>query len=444
MAELEAQLAAARKHSGNSSKPPSSDIVKPPKTGTPGPNGKRGRGGQAGHPKHERPPFPPEQIDATDTHTLDHCPDCGGPLQNARAVPRVVQQVEIEAMPLRITEHRGRAHWCPSCRQVHYAPLPAPVTKAGLLGPRLTALVAFLKGVGHASFSTIRQFLRDVVGVTVSRGQLAKVVQKVSASLAAPYDELRAALPGEGRVNVDETGHPDQGDPLWTWCFRASGYTLFKIDPTRKATVLLDVLGAEFDGLLGCDYFGAYRKYMRLSDARVQFCLAHLIRDVRFLVEHPRAANRRYGTLLLNHLRKLFGVIHRRESFASDASFRRTLATVRNDLVAAAILHLVDTPEAGNLADRFVDHYESYFRFITEPDLEPTNNLAEQAIRFAAIHRRLTQGTRGSAGQRWCERIWTVIATCQQQGRSVFDYLAAAVQAHFHGTPVPRLLPDTT
>ncbi len=439
VAELEAQLAAAKKHSGNSSKPPSSDIVKPPKEGPEGEDTKRPKVGQVGHSKHDRPAFPPEQIDKTHKHTLDHCPDCGGNLTDAAVAPIVIQQVEIITQPIRIEEHRGQAYWCPRCQQVHYAPLPGEVIKAGLVGPRLTALVGFLKSVCHASFSTIRKFLRDVVGVTISRGQLAKVVQKVSASLEEPYEELLLALPREARLNVDETGHRDGGDRLWTWCFRAALYTLFRITPSRGSDVLIDVLGKEFNGLLGCDYFSAYRKYMKDFGVAVQFCLAHLIRDVKFLVKHPLAANRRYGEMLLSHLRQLFHIIHHRESYGSDASFRRQLMVVRNHLVSDAILH-ANTREAGNLADRFVEHMDSYFRFITTPDVEPTNNLAEQAIRFVAIHRRLTQGTQGQPGKRWCERIWSVVATCTQQGRSVFEYLCQAVQAHFHGTAAPSLL----
>ena len=83
-----------------------------------------------------------------------------------------------------------------------------------------------------------------------------------------------------------------------------------------------------------------------------------------------------------------------------------------------------------------------YFRFVTTPGVEPTNNLAEQAIRFVVIDRRITQGTRSEEGNRWCERIWTVIATCTQQGRSVFDYLEAAVGAWFDKTEPPLLLSD--
>jgi hypothetical protein len=53
----------------------------------------------------------------------------------------------------------------------------------------------------------------------------------------------------------------------------------------------------------------------------------------------------------------------------------------------------------------------------------------------------VTQGTRSEAGNRWCERIWTAIATCGQQGRSVFAYLQSAVEAWFAGTGAPSLLP---
>lgn len=444
VAELESQLAAARKHSSNSSKPPSSDIVKPPKDGPQQRKKKRRRGGQPGHARHERPDFPPEQIDTTHDHVLDQCPDCGGKLQDADAAPRVIQQVEVVEKPLIIAEHRGLAYWCAKCQKVHYGALPQEVTQAGLLGPRLTALVGFLKGVCHASFSTIRKFLRDVVGVTISRGQLAKVVQKVSASLAASYDELFDTLAGEGRLNVDETGHPDQGQRLWTWCFRAQLYTLYRIDPSRGSDVLVAVLGEEFQGVLGCDYFSAYRKYMKDFNVAVQFCLAHLIRDVKFLVEHPKPANQRYGQMLLGYLRQLFHIIHRRDSYASPERFRQALTAVRNALVDDAFTYLAKTREAMNLASRFLEHMESYFRFITEPDVEPTNNLAEQAIRFVAIHRRLTQGTRGAAGQRWCERIWTVITSCAQQGRSAFDFLHESITAYFQGEPAPSLLPDTT
>jgi len=437
--ELERELAKARKNSSTSSKPPSSDIVKPPKTKPRGTKGKRKRGGQPGHPKHERPAFPPEAVNETHTHTLDTCPDCGGRLRPASNDPRVVQQVEIVNTPIEITEHRGQAYWCKRCQQIHYAPLPPEVEKGGLVGPRLTALIGFLKGACHMSFSTMRKFLRDVVGVTISRSHLSKVVNKVSDALRETYEDLVRRLPEAAWLNVDETGHKENGKRLWTWCFRAEAYTVFHIAGTRSSQVLWDFLGEDFAGVLGCDYFSAYRKYMKECSILVQFCLAHLIRDVKYLTTLPDPDTAAYGQDILDALRTLFHIFHRREQMSKPA-FAAALADAREAVMAAALIDAPPAPEVQNMADRFRLHGDAYFRFITTPGVEPTNNLAEQAIRFVAIDRHVTQGTRSPKGRTRCERLWTVLATCAQQGRSVFDFLRDAVEAYFHGRPVPALV----
>ena len=163
----------------------------------------------------------------------------------------------------------------------------------------------------------------------------------------------------------------------------------------------------------------------------MQFCLAHLIRDVKSLLTLPDQRDQAYGARLRDALRELFGVIHHREELGPEA-FRSRLEEARRAVLHAGTQDVPPTRPCANLAKRFEKYGESYFRFLTMPGVEPTNNLAEQAIRFVVLDRVVTQGTRSAAGDRWCERIWTVIASCAQQGRSVFEYLYAAVQAHFH------------
>jgi transposase len=189
-----------------------------------------------------------------------------------------VQQIDIGQPVLTLEQHTCPEYWCDQCQHAFQAPLPEHIAKGGLVGRQLTALIAYLKGACHASFSTIRTFLRDVVGVTLSRGVLSKIIGKVSAALAKPYEELLALLPTEAVVNVDETGHKDNGQTWWTWCFRAELYTLYRIDAHRNAEVLMDTLGREFAGVLGCDYFSAYRRYLKECSVCLQFCLAHTIR----------------------------------------------------------------------------------------------------------------------------------------------------------------------
>ena len=279
---LEAENARLRKDSSTSHKPPSSDIVKPPRSKPPR-GKKRKPGGQPGHKRHERPPFSPDEIDDTRHYTLAKCPDCGGSLKRAGKPARTVQQIELVDKPVIVTEHRAHSYWCPRCREFHEAKLPSDVRRAGLVGPRLNGLIAWLKGGAHCSYTTIQTLLRDVMKTKLSRGQLAKVVQKASRAMGPAYEEARAALRSETRLNADETGHKDCGEKFWTWVFRAAGHTVFSIEGSRGSKVLRRVLGEEFDGILGCDYYSAYRAYMGEMGVLVQFCLAHLVRDVKYL-----------------------------------------------------------------------------------------------------------------------------------------------------------------
>jgi len=435
--KLTDKVAKLSKNSSNSSKPPSSDIVKPPRKKKS--NTSRTIGGQPGHTKHERTPFAMDEIDDFQTHTLDRCPDCGGQLEEVKNSSNVVQQVEVVKKPIHIEQHTGLCYWCEHCQKFHYAPMPAHIEKGQLIGPRLTAVIAYMKGACHCSFSTIRKFLRDVVGVTVSRGQLSKLIQKASAAFEQAYTELLEQLPSEARLNIDETGHKENKKRFWTWCFRAETYTLFKIADSRGSKVLIDVLGEDFAGVIGCDYFSAYRKYMKDFDILIQFCIAHLIRELKYLAGLSDKATANYGQKLLDAMRDMFSIFHKVEELtASD--FADAMEESRKAFLDIALTCVPGTRQAQNLANRFLQHGEAYFQFITTPDIEPTNNLAEQAIRFVVIDRYITQGTRSEKGRLWSERIWTVLATCAGQGRNAFDFICQSIQAHFSDQPLPSLL----
>jgi hypothetical protein len=445
--QLESKIANLEKNSSNSSKPPSSDITKPKKKK--GGKGKRNIGGQPGHEIHERKPFNKNEIDNTHTYILTECPICNGEVNMMDMPPRLTQQIEVNKKPIIREEHRSYPVWCEKCQRVHYMPFPSHVVKEGLFKERITALVAYMKNVAHASFSTIRKFIRDVLGEKVSRGYLRKVIEKVSQSLEAPYNELLDRLPLEKTINVDETGHKENKVKFWTWVFKADLYVLFKIDKSRGSKVLIDVLGKAFNGVLGCDYFSAYRKYMKDFGVTMQFCIAHLIRDIRFLATLPDKETKAYGKKLLDEVRHLFKVIHKRDDMMAE-EFTVALSQAKEKIITAALQNVPSSlnkdgkeqkREAKNMANRFRKHGKAYFEFITTPGIDPTNNVAEQAIRFVVIDRHVTQGTRSKKGRSSCERLWTVIATCSLQGRSAFDFILKAVKAYFHDQPAPSLLP---
>jgi transposase len=447
---LEIKIAKLSKNSSNSSKRPSSDDITKPKKKKE--KGKRKIGGQPGHKRHLRPLFAKEEIDEFHSYILTTCPECNSEVNIMDGEPRIIQQVELIELPLIREEHRSYPVWCPKCGRIHYMPFPPHVYKEGLFKERLTALVAYMKNVCHASFSTIRKFIRDVLGEKVTRGYLRKLIEKVSQCLEMPYNELLDLLPLETIVNVDETGHKENGDRFWTWVFKADLYVLFKIDKSRGSKVLIDVLGKEFNGVLGCDYFSAYHKYMKDFNVSIQFCIAHLIRDIRFLTTLSDAETKAYGRKLLDEVKNMFKIIHERD-IMTPQGFTTELEQARQKIITTALNNVPsklnkegkeEKREAKNMAKRFRDHGQEYFQFITTPGIDPTNNVAEQAIRFVVIDRLVTQGTRSIKGRKSNERLWTVIATCALQGRSAFNFILEAVKAYFHDQPSPSLLHDSS
>jgi hypothetical protein len=145
-------------------------------------------------------------------------------------------------------------------------------------------------------------------------------------------------------------------------------------------------------------------------------------------------------------------VIHRQEAYPA-AAFHPALEQAKATIMQIAV-DAVPSPEAvagqppptdaQNMANRFRRHGAAYFAFITTPGIDPTNNVAEQAIRFIVIDRHVTQGTRSARGRTASERLWTIIATCTIQGRSAFAFLQQALHALWYAEPSPSLLPGAT
>jgi transposase len=435
--QLRDEIARLKKNSSNSSKPPSSDIVAPPKDPTR--RGKKNKiGGQPGHPRHQRPPFDAKQIDQICLHELS-------PEEVRRRKLRpldswhVLQQVEWVDKPYVVTEHRARRYVTPAGRIV-LAPLPPEIRGSGLLGPNLTALVGWLKARGHVSYGGIAEFFRDVLALPISGGHLSGCCTgKLSEALKPAYEEAASALRQESVLGSDETGHYHGGQGYWTWCLRAAGFTVFRIDATRATQVLVDLLGEDFGGILTVDYYSANRSFARRYEVRAQYCWSHLLRDVKFLRELGRPPLVRWANQLLAIARGLFRAWHRRTG-ADPPRWRRQMERWKGAFLEK-IRRPPDEADALKLRRRFDRHgAPAYFRFLDEPGVEPTNNATERAIRQPVLDRRITQGTRSVRGLRWCERAWTTAATCSQQGRSTFRFFRDALVAYFTNAPAPSLL----
>jgi transposase len=448
IAELEGKLAAAQKNSSNSSKPPSSDITSPPKPKQKKRRrgGKRGIGGQHGHRKAESN-LTRKDADEEECYYADQAPEnADRDLVPAPGLePKVLFQYELADKPVILTAHISYPYIDKATEEVVYAPFPREVEMGGILGPRLTAYCACLKGGIHASYTGVKKVL-DMLHVDVCRSTICNKLKKVCEALGFSVEELNSELPNQDQLNVDESGHKDHPfdkpkdhkKKHWIWVFAAPLFTVFRIFNTRSADVLEDVLGPDCEAIIGSDLYSAYTCYAKTASVKIQLCWAHLIRDIKFLDESPNKVTANYGNRLLQLCKKIFHLQHRREELDEEVFRKRMLKLKQQFLDIGRRSTAAGTK---NMVDRLKDHGEEYFLFLENPQIEPTNNLAEREVRHCVIDRRITQGTRGLEGQRWCERIWTVLATCARQKRNAFEFIAESVRTFYSGEPQPSLLP---
>lgn len=429
VAELKAEVAAAKKTPRNSSLPPSSEHphAKPP---PPQPKSKKQRGGQPGHEKHERALIPSEQCQQVVPVKPQRCRRCRRKLSGHDPAPLRHQVWELPPIEPQVSEYQLHRLSCP-CGTTTCAALPPGVPR-GQAGPRLIALVALLMGCFRQSKRRVALFLEQVLNQPCSPGWVIKLQNRATAALRPAYDELVAQLPAQKQLGIDETPTKQGPDKGWLWTSVAATFTVFTIRTTRAATVLTELLGTDYRGVVNCD-----RAKMYYSQQRLQWCWAHLRRDFQALIDSGDGVKKRLGHDLLRPTRKLFQLWARyRDGTLTRLGFQRLMKPIQQEIDAL----LLRGAFAGiGMAEELSNHRDWLWTFVEVEGVEPTNNASERALRHAVIWRKLSFGTQSQQGSRFVETLLTVVETCRQQSRNVFTFVARAVEAQFTHHPAPSL-----
>jgi transposase len=251
--------------------------------------------------------------------------------------------------------------------------------------------------------------------------------------------ELESVVQHEPVCNIDETSWRQVGAAKrpWLWTVVTAQVTLFHIAPSRSSRIAKGLLGETHGGVAGTDRCSSYTWLERR-----QLCWSHLVRDFQKILERGGDSHRigwhlkcQAEYLLMRWARVRDGTLH---YFEFLAEFPAIQTHIRHWLTTGLTVTSSRTSET---CRRLLAADPDLWRFFAVPGLEPTNNSAERALRHPVIWRRSSHGTQSDLGSRFVERILTVVETCRQQQRSVFDFLRDALLAYRTGQPAPSLLP---
>ena len=425
--------------SRTSSRPPSSDppqaLGKRPRQQ---PSGRR-PGGQPGHEGHTRGLVPVEEVDVVVPVKPIRCRRCQHPLQGEDAQPQRHQVTEIPPVKPVVTEYQLHQLVCPACGEATRAEVP-PGVPTGEFGPRVQAITALCTGVYHLSKRTTQSVLEDLFGVSLGLGTVANLEQATAQALAEPVVEARAYVRAQPAAYADETGWREGRQRAWLWTVVTAGVTVFAIRLSRGGKVAQELLGEHFWGWLVTDRWSAYSWY---PTWRRQLCWAHLRRDIEAMIARG-GHSQEIGEGLQAQARRMFHWWHRvRDGTLAPASFVSYMRPIRQEV--ERLLEAGQTcgvPKTEGMCREILRLRRALWTFVRHPEVEPTNNAAERAIRPGVLWRKGSFGTQSTAGSRFVEAMMTVAATLKQQHRNVLDYLTTACEAALRGEPTPSLLPS--
>lgn len=412
-----------------------------------------------------------------------HCPKgyrsaYGEELSGEDGEPYRHQIVEIPSLSPYIIEHQQHQLECTCCGKRTRGELPKEVPSSGY-GDRLAGVVGWLsgehrqarafpcafrrRGVAHQSHRMVKSLMATLFNVELSRGSINRLRQQVSEAVEQAVKQAQEYVQGQKIVHSDETSFPqgnrDGLNPKqskgWLWMLGTRLVKVFSVELSRGQVIAKKLLGETFEGILISDRYPAYNW---LDVEQRQVCWAHLKRDLTAIAERS-GVSKAIGQALLRRERRLFRWWHRvRDGTMSRQQLMLAVESLRAgfkaELEVAAALPIgrkEKSPLAKTVrtAQKLLKIEAALWTFVALEGVEPTNNLAEQALRGAVIWRRTSFGSQSQAGSEFVSRILTVVTSLKAyakryplgQQRNPLDFLTQACRTKRLGLAAPSLLP---
>jgi transposase len=418
--QLERELKAERQKQFKSTKP---EEEVPGKAHEP-PSEAKKRGAPVGHPGWFRPT--PTHVDRTIAVPVpSRCPHCHAAVEARPDLPPYDhRQEDFFDGQLVVTCYRHDEGRCTNrkCRRWARQAGKGEILLAKI-GPEMRARGLFLRFDIGLPFRKVVAAITGLDCLTFTPAALLGF-EKQTAEKARPLaQDVAQKLRACDVTHADETYYRIDGQPAYVWFHGNEGLAHFYICGTRSGKISRKILGEDYAGGLVTDCYSGYNRHATKLKQR---CVQHLKSTAKkwrkVTSEKARASLKFFDDVIA--WTKRCCRRHRRWKKESRRKKDREATWLRTEQTRLEKVRL-DSDKAQTLQGRIRRYSQEWLTFLDHPQLPPTNNLAEQAIRFLVILRKLTFGSRTRAGARRMGAMMTVIQTAKRQGKNVIRFLIA-------------------
>jgi hypothetical protein len=431
--ELEERL---DQNSGNSSKPPSSDLPARVSKSRKRPVSDKKRGAQPGHKGHRRQSHPHDSRLTVEKHRpSDVCSCCGGKVVVNTRPYHTHQVFDLPEVSYFVTEHQLYTGHCTHCPASHRAELPDTISNTQM-GTNLLACIALQAGQFHQSISKIRQQLKQNFGLEFSCGAISEAQGRVSAMLTPTHQAIKYHVQQSDYVNADETRHQQGSHRRWMWLATTKLATFFMAAFGRGQEYGKKLLDADARGVLITDQYAGYRFY---PETQRQLCWAHVLRNVTAIAESGNHFNQHIGSRLSLVANSVFRCRHRWENGQiSHEQYHRRLTRYRQrwkDYLSKGAI-VCSKGYRGRCRHLLKDD-EMLWHFMRDDQIPLTNNEAERALRGYVLWRKGSYGVQSHRGELFRQRILSLVETSKRLQRCPLEWLRAVICACIEKTDYP-------
>jgi len=440
IAELEARL---NQHSRNSSRPPSMDGFRRPRSQRK--KGERPPGGQNGHKGHTLDWV--ETPDQVRVHTVSVCEECGISLEQVE--PSKVERRQVHDIPplkVLVTEHQAEQKTCPCCGRKNRAAFPPEVKYPVQYGQNLKALMVYLCIYQLLPYDRLCETFSDLFGRSMSKATLARAVSECFRNLAGVEEKIRDLLAGAQVLNVDETGMRVNGIRQWLHVASTEILTAYGHHRKRGSQAMDDLqILPRFRGTMVHDFWAPYFRY----PSGHALCNAHLLRELKGITEN---FHQKWSEQMHDLIREMKGAVDEFRDHSSsldpqqisefEERYRQIIESgmqenpVPDGSGSVLIRGRKKQSKAKNLLDRCQKYEREILSFMYDFSVPFSNNLAERDIRMMKLQQKISGTFRSEEGADWFCRVRGYISTVKKNQLPV---LAALVDAFEDNPFIPSV-----
>ena len=401
------------KNSANSSVPPSKEDIRSSqirKTASLRVKSGRPVGGQAGHDGHTL--LRRSQADKTIMSELNFCTHCGESVEHIEGVVvETRQMIDIPLLVSELTAYIVTEKLCKCCGKKLRGRFPKGVNAPIFYGPNIQSMVAYLSEAQYVPVKRLTELMNDFFGISMSMGTVCNIIEKIKKGAKPVYDNIRQRVAHSPVVGADETGENVNGKLYWLWAWQTDKLTYLASHKNRgQVAIDTDFPDGLKHSILVTD---RHSSYFNMDVKGHQLCLAHLIRNLKYLNEFD--TKQTWSSQFLELLRD---AIHQRKTLAWIDIDRLNIMSRLDRLLEEPLEHL--DKMFARIQRSLRKLKDAVFTFLYDQNVPYDNNGSERAIRKTKIKMKVSQAFRSENGADAFAILHSIMDTAKKNNQSPF------------------------